>query len=191
MHPSWYVPSLDSTHALPASADQRQDIAGGAGGAALTNTTANPVTVSGVVLAKVATSANYSDLVAKPRSYISTSSVAVPAITAALAQPNNIAYYIDTVSVLGISGVATIYPTSDATATGTALFNSILSVSAVAYVPSPSLASSGVTVVVTSIATNLKTVTLMASTGTSNLGGFSYAAANTLLMCTVVGTYAS
>lgn len=159
---------------------------GDAGGVALTS----PVTVNGVALATVATSANYTDLVARPKFYFGSSSIPTLS-TGTPTQPNNIAYWYGTTSVTGSAGVAVIYPTANGLSNGTALFSSILSVSAVGYVSSASSANSGVVVVVTSVATTLKSVSLMASTGSGGLVGLVYAGSGTVLMCTVVGTYAS
>ena len=151
-----------------------------------------PVTVNGVNLAKVATTANYTDLVARPKFYIGSSSITT-AQSGAPTQPNNMAHWHGTVST-GSNGVAYIYPTVDGTSTGAAIFNSILSVNVVGYNSSPSNGNDGVFATVTSVAANLKSVKLLASTGATSLvagSGLTYAPSNTLLICTVVGTYSS
>ena len=154
------------------------------GGAALTF----PVTVNNVPLARVATSANYTDLNSQPRVYSASSSVTATAGAARLLA--NVSSWYGTVSVgQNNNGQATVNPTLDGTSTGAALFNSILSVQTTVVVNSGSGTGYAVLTAVT-----LPSITLTAySYGTSALGGSAqtYAASNTLIMVQVVGTYSS
>ena len=163
------------------------------GGVALST----PVTVNGVPLATVATTGKYLDLIGEPRFYAGSSSYATNA-SGAPTQPAVITTWYGTVAVSGSSGVATARPTSDGTATGTALFTSILSVSATAYAPSSSSAITVPTAAVTGISSDLRTVNVTAIVGqyvlTVLAGGNNadaYAASGTQLMCTIVGLSSS
>lgn len=98
------------------------------GGVALTT----PVTVNGLPLAKVATTDNYTDLIGQPRFYAASSSYAATA--GAPTQPLNVSTWYGSANIS--SGVATVHPTSNGLANGTALFLSILSVQATVYGPS-------------------------------------------------------
>ena len=159
-------------------------------GVALTS----PVTVNGVALKTVATSAKYSDLTGEPLFYFGSSSYSTAATGAPVSQ-SSIGYWYGTVAVSGTSGVATAYPTTTGTSSGTALFTSILSVSCTAYLPSVSPSSSNAinNVYVSVTTVGLQSVALFVTTFDSPaLGRFEAisAASGTLAMCTIVGKYA-
>ena len=154
-----------------------------------------PVTVNGSSLKTIATSDKYSDLNGQPLFYSGSTNYS----TAASGAPNpvsNAGYWYGTVAVNGSSGVATIYPTSNGTINGTALFLSILSVSCNAYLPSLSPSSNNamnnVLVSVNGVASNLRSIALFVTTfGYAAVGGHAtVASSGTLVMCTVTGTYA-
>ena len=150
-----------------------------------------PVTVNGQSLQTVALTASYSDLITKPTYYFASSSYSTAASGAPVAIVN-VNYWYGTVAVSGNSGVATIYPTVDGTSSGTALFTNVLSVLCNSYIPNLNSATSVASVSVTGIATNRKSITVVATAGSVViLGGTSqtYASSGTLLMCTVVGQY--
>ncbi|KAL3159983.1 hypothetical protein ABBQ38_010371 [Trebouxia sp. C0009 RCD-2024] len=157
------------------------------GGAALTT----PVTVNGVPLATVATTNNFQDLLNKPRVFRGSSTFSTAAAGAPFS-PTTTGTWYGTVAVSGSNGAATAYPTSDGTAGGAPLFTSILSVQAIAYVPTSTTAISVPYVALTAISSDWTTVSLVAVTGRSvNLQPASaqYVPAATQLMCTILGTY--
>ena len=186
-----------STFSAPVAINAAVNVSGlgtFSGGVALTT----PVTVNGVALAKVATTDNYTDLIGQPRFYAGSTSYATIAASTAPTQPKNISTWYGTGNVTGTSGAVKVYPTSDGTSTGTALFSSILSVSATAYASGASSAITIPTAALTGLTADLRTVTLTAVTGTTIVtvlaGGSAsavYASAGTLVMCTIVGTYSS
>ena len=158
------------------------------GGVALTT----PVTINGVSIAKVALTDNYTDLIGQPRFYAGSSN-ATNIANGAPTLPQNISTWYGSATVS--SGSASVHPTLNGTATGTALFSSILSVSATVYAPSATTAILVSFAAVTSI--SLQTVTMSVVTGTTVVtvvaGGSSsltYATSGTV-MCTIVGTYSS
>ena len=160
------------------------------GGAALTS----PVTINGAPLAKVATSALYTDLINEPR-FFSGSSTPSTAASGAPTVPATIGTWYGTVAVSGNSGAATAYPTSDGTSAGTALFSSILSVQVTAYMTNTPSAINIPYAAVTAISADKKTISLVSVTGTGSttvLASYNpstaYSPAGTLLMCTVTGT---
>ena len=183
-----------STFSAPVTATSTLSISGLAsftGGAALTT----PVTVNGVPLATVATTAQYSDLLNQPK-FFSGSSTPSTAASGAPTVPATIGTWYGTVAVSGNSGVATAYPTSDGTSGGTALFSSILSVQATAYMTNTPSAINIPYAAVTAISTNRKSVSLVSVTGTGSttvLASYNpstaFAPAGTLLMCTVIGIW--
>ena len=157
------------------------------GGVALTT----PVTVNGVSIAKVALTDNYTDLVGQPRFYAGSSNATIMSGAATL--PQNISTWYGSATVS--SGSASVHPTLNGTATGTALFSNILSVSATVYAPSSTSAITVPFAAVTSI--SLQTVTMSVVTGTTVVtvvaGGAPsvvYATSGTV-MCTIVGIYSS
>ena len=161
-------------------------------GVALTN----PVTIDKRPVLRIAVTANYTDLVAQPRAYAA--STPFSATAGAAIQPANMSAWYGTVSVTGSRGVASAYPTADGTVTGLALFSSILSVSATAYVPTASNAAQIPTAAVIAISADMRNVTLTAVQGTSLSSTLStgvlttsYAPAGTLIMCTILGTYST
>ena len=150
-----------------------------------------PVTVNGQSLQTVALTANYSDLITKPTYYFGSSNYSTAASGAPVAMVN-VNYWYGTVAVSGNNGIATIYPTVDGTSSGSALFTNILSVLCNSYIPNLNSALSVASVSVTGVATNRKSITVVATAGSVViLGGTSqtYASSGTLLMCTVVGQY--
>ena len=154
------------------------------GGVALTT----PVTVNGTALASVATTNSYVSLQNRPLFYRGSSTFS----SAATGAPASViaGTWFGTVQVSGSSGVATAYPTIDGTSTGAALFTSILSVQVAPYQPSLSNANGVAYAAVSTISSNMKTVSLVAVTGNNIvLGGTSatYAGAGTQLMCTITG----
>ncbi|KAL3159988.1 hypothetical protein ABBQ38_010376 [Trebouxia sp. C0009 RCD-2024] len=156
------------------------------GGVAMTT----PVTVNGVSLATVATTNNFQDLLNKPRVFRGSSSFSTAASGAPVSPTTTGTWYGSVLTVTG--GTATAYPTSDGTAGGAALFTSILSVQATAYLPSPTSAQTVPFVAVTGVSSDRTTVSLSALTGTIVVVGGSsvqYVPASVMLMCTIVGTY--
>ena len=179
-----------STFSAPVTVSAAVNVSGlgtFSGGVALTT----PVTVNGVPLAKVATTDNYTDLIGQPRFYAGSSSYAATA--GVPTQPLNISSWYGSANVT--SGAATVHPTSNGLANGTALFSSILSVQATVYGPSASTAISVPFASATSIST--QTVTFSVVTGQEIVTVLASGTASTVyatsgvVMCTIVGTYSS
>ena len=153
------------------------------GGVALTT----PVTVNGTALASVATTNSYLSLQNRPLFYRGSSTVSSTAT--GTPAPVIAGTWFGTVQVTG-SGAATANPTVDGTPSGAALFTSILSVQVTPYQPSVSNAIGVAHAAVTTISSDMKTVSLVAVVGSNIVfGGTSatYAGGGTQLMCTVIG----